>query len=148
MPTERNPVEDLHAIFDALAESVGEESDEQLVAEVKESGENPNALLAHVKGLLREAVKQTQQRPLRDARKAYEARRSALQQNTYALPESAAERRTLFMSVVTQNPSVGGMTAHFREFDKLEDDDITSCQRQLADLGFLDVNAERDSHDK
>ena len=149
MPTERDHVEDLQAILDALAESVAEESDDQLLVEVKDSGQDPNALLAHVKGVLRQAVKESQQRPLRDARQAYEARRSALQQNSYALPESAADRRMLFMNVVAQNPSVGGMlTAHFREFDKLEDDDITSCLRQLADLGLLDESSERDSGDR
>ena len=53
------------------------------------------------------------------------------------------------MNVVTQNPSVGGMlTAHFREFDKLEDDDITSCLKQLSDLGLLDEGPERDSGDR
>lgn len=139
MPAERDYVEDLQAILDALAESVVEEREDQLLAEVKESGQDPNALLAHVRDVLRQAVKQTQQRPLRDARKAYEARRSALLQNSYALPESAGERRTLFMNVVARNPSVGGMlTAHFREFDNLDDDDITSCLRQLADLGLVD----------
>jgi hypothetical protein len=149
MPAERDHVEDLNAILDALSESVLEESDDHLLAEVRESGQDPNALLAHVKGVLRQAVKQTQQRPLRDARKAYEARRSALQQNSYALPASADERRALFMNVVAQNPSVGGMlTAHFREFDKLEDEDITSCLRQLADLGLLDESSERDGGDR
>lgn len=149
MPAERDHVEDLQAILDGLAESVAEESDDQLLAEVKESGQDANALLAHVKGVLRQAVKQTQQRPLRDSRKAYEARLSALQQSSYALPESADERRTLFMNVVAQNPSVGGMlTAHFREFDKLEDDDIISCLRQLAGLGLLDAGSERDSGDQ
>jgi hypothetical protein len=149
MPAERDHVEDLQAILDGLAESVAEDSDDQLLAEVKESGQDPNALLAHVKGVLRQAVKQTQQRPLRDSRKAYEARVSALQRSSYALPDSADERRTLFMNVVAQNPSVGGMfTAHFRELEKLEDDDITSCLRQLADLGFLDKGPEHDDGDR
>lgn len=149
MPAERNHVEDLQAILDGLAESVAEDSGDQLLAEVKESGQDPNALLAHVKGILRHAVKQTQQRPLRDSRKAYETRVGALQRSSYGLPTSADERRTLFMNVVIQNPSVGGMlTAHFREFDKLEDDDITSCLKQLADLGLLDEDPERDSGDR
>ena len=143
MPAERDHVEDLQAILDGLAESVAEDSDDQLLAEVKESGQDPNELLARVKGVLRQAVKQTQQRPLRDSRKAYEARVSALERSSYALPASADERRTLFMNVIAQNPSVSGMlTAHFREFDKLEDDDITSCLRQLAELGLLDGGPE------
>ena len=146
MPAERDYVEDLQAILDALAESVVEESDDQLLAEVKESGQDPNALLAHVQDVLRQAVKQTQQRPLRDARKAYEARRIALQENSYALPESADERRSLFMNVVAKNPSVSGMlTARFREFEKLEDEDIRSCLKQLADLGLLDASPKRSS---
>ena len=94
-------------------------------------------------------VPEEQAATVRDARKAYEVRRSALQQNSYALPESPDERRTLFVNIVAQNPSVGGMlTAHFREFDKLEDEDITSCLRQLAALGLLDGDAERDSGDR
>lgn len=149
MPADRDYVEDLQTILDALAESVVEEPDDQLLAEMKDSGQDPNALRAHVRDILRQAVKQTQQRPLREARKAYEARRNAMEESSYTLPDSADERRTLFMNVVARNPAVGGMlTAHFREFDKLEDDDIRSCLRQLADLGFLDVSTERDSGDR
>ena len=149
MPVERDHSDALQAILDGLAESVAEESDDQLLVEVKESGQDPNVLLAHVKGVLRQVVKQAQQRPLRDSRKAYEARLSALQQRSYALPESADERRMLFMNVVAQNPSVGGMlTAHFREFDKLDDDDVTSCLGQLAELGLLGDGSDCDSGDR
>ena len=150
MPDDRDHVEDLQAILDGLAESVAEESDEQLLAEVKESGQDPTALLVHVKDVLRQSVKQARQRPLRDSRKAYEAHHNALQQQTAcALPDSADEQRALFMNIVAQNPSVGGMlTTHFREFDKLEDDDITSCLRQLAHLGLLTEGSERDSGER
>ena len=58
--TSRDHIQDLNAIFDALSESVVEESDDRLIAEVRESGQDPNALLAQVKDVLRQAVKQTQ----------------------------------------------------------------------------------------
>ena len=148
MPIERDYVEELHAIVDALAESVVEETDEQLLIETKESGQDPNVVLGHVKRVLHLAVKQSQQRPLREARKAYELRRVALMQASHDIPESADDRRALFMNIVAQNPSVSGMlTAQFREFGNLEDDDITSCLRQLSDLGLVNKSSESNGGD-
>ena len=141
MSTERDHTAELQAILDALAESVVEETDDQLLAELKESGEDPKALLTHVKSVLHQAVKEVRQRPLREARQAYEARRNHLEQTSYSLPGSVDERRAMLMNVIAANPSVGGMlTAQFREFDTLEDGDITSCLRQLAELGLLDAS--------
>jgi hypothetical protein len=140
MSTERDHNGELQAILDALAESVVEETDAQLLTELQESGGDPRALLAHVKSVLHQAVKAVRQRPLREARQAYEAHRNELEHTSYSLPGSVDERRTLLMNVIAANPSVGGMlTAQFREFDSLEDGDITSCLRQLAELGLLDA---------
>jgi hypothetical protein len=134
---------ELQAILEGLAESVAGESDDQLLAEVRESGQDPDVLLAHVKTVLRQVVKDLQQRPLRDARRTYEMQRDTLATASYSLPATIEDRRRLLTHTMEANPSVGGMlTAQFREFERLEDDDVTSCLKQLAELGLLDLGSD------
>jgi hypothetical protein len=54
----RNEAE-LRAIMDALAESVAEASDEDILAEAREAGEDPARAAARIRAVLRRVVKDT-----------------------------------------------------------------------------------------
>jgi hypothetical protein len=49
---------EFRAIMDALAESVAEMSDEEILAEAREAGEDPERIAARVRTILRRAVKE------------------------------------------------------------------------------------------
>jgi rubrerythrin len=49
---------ELRAIMDALAESIAEMSDEEILAEAREAGEDPERIAARVRTILRRAVKE------------------------------------------------------------------------------------------
>ncbi len=131
---------ELRAIMDALADSVAEASDEDILREAREAGEDPAAAAAHVRSLLTRAVTDHQQRPLRDALKAYEERVRAIRSRPYALPKTAEGRRRLFTLVMQRKPNIGAalLTAQNREFKELTDGDITTSLEQLGALGVLD----------
>jgi hypothetical protein len=47
---------ELRAIMDALAESVADASDEEILAEVREAGEDPERIATQIRAILRQAI--------------------------------------------------------------------------------------------
>jgi len=131
---------ELRAIMDALAESVAEVPDSDLLAEAREAGEDPALTAERVRAVLKRAAKDYDQRLLREAKKAYEERLKSIQARPYVLPKTPASRRNLFTAVMTRKPQIGQalLTAQHREFKDLTDTDIQSFLEQLAALGVLD----------
>jgi hypothetical protein len=131
---------ELRAIMDALAESVAEASDADLLGEAREAGEDPARSAERVRAVLRRAAKDHDQRLLREAKKAYEERIKSLQARPYVLPKTTESRRNLFTVVMNRKPQLGQalLTAQHREFKDLTDADIQSFLEQLAALGVLD----------
>lgn len=131
---------ELLAIMNALAESVAEASDADLLAEAREAGEDPGRTAARVRALLGRAAKEYEQTRLREAQREYEERVRAIRARPYALPKTPEDRKTLFVLVMNRKPAIGAalLTAQHREFKDLTDADIQSCLEQLAALGVLD----------
>lgn len=131
---------ELRAIMDTLAESVAEASDEDILAEAREAGEDPARTTARVRAVLRRAVKDYEQKPLREAQKAYEESVQSIRARTFVLPNTPESRRKLFTLVMNQKPELGRalLTAQHREFEDLTDVDIQSYLEQLGALGVLD----------
>jgi hypothetical protein len=131
---------ELRAIMDALAESVAEASDADLLAEAREAGEDPARTAERVRAVLRRAAKAYDQRRLREAQRAYEERVRSIRARPYVMPKTPESRRKLFTAVMTRKPELGEalVTAQHRDFTDLTDADIQSCLEQLAALGVLD----------
>jgi hypothetical protein len=137
---ERNYEEELRAILYALADSVADMSDAEIVAEVREGGDDPKASADRVRSLLLDASKSYQQRHLREAQKQYERRIAAMRERKYSLPSSPEARRSLLAAVFARKPEMqlALLTAQHREFRNLTDADIENCLKQLDELGVLD----------
>jgi hypothetical protein len=131
---------ELLAIMNALAESVAEASDADILAEAREVGEDSGQTAARVRALFAHAVKDYEQRRLREAQKDYDERVRALRSRPYALPGTPEDRRRLFDLVMSRKPEIGAalLTAQHREFKDLTDADIRSFLEQLGALGVLD----------
>ena len=147
--SERNFESELRAVMDGLSESIAEAAAEDLVDDCRTAGTDPLVVLSQVKHVLRAAVKDVRQRPLKEARGQYEERRAQLTKATRALPDSAEERHNLLAQIFASHPPATHMlTAQYRDFEGLEDEDISSCLIQLAALGFLDgENKDPDDHE-
>ncbi len=130
---------ELRAIMDALAESVAEASDEDLLAEAREAGEDPRRTAARVRNVLMRAAKDYEQRRLRVAEKAHEEHVRSIRARPYVLPDTPEVRRKLFTLVVTRKPELRQalLTLQNREFRSLTDADIRSCLEHLGALGVL-----------
>lgn len=131
---------ELRAIMYALAESIAQASDEEILAEVYEEGDNPEIAAEHIRSGLRDTVKAYQQQKLRAAQQQYEAHIAGMRNKEYALPTTPEARRTLLAAVFARIPDIQTalLTTQYRDFTNLTDADIESQLKQLKELGVLD----------
>jgi len=135
----QNYEEELRAIMNALAESVAEASDEEILEETRAQGKDPTEAAGRVRNVLLDAGKAYRQRRLREAQHQYESHIAAMGARTYNLPTSAIDRRRLLDLVLSRQPAMrSALTAQYRQFTSLTETDVESCLKQLQELGLLD----------
>lgn len=136
----QNYEKELQAIMYALAESVTEASDEDILTETQEEGENPEVIAERARNVLLGAVKDFRQRRLVEAQRQYELHIVALEKRKCTLPATTGERRQMLDLVLSRQPGIRSavLTSQYREFKDLTDDDVESYLKQLQELGALD----------
>ena len=133
----------LRAIMNGLAESYAEASDEDLLQEAREAGDDVETSAERLKATMLDIVASHKRLRLADARSAYESAVHDLATRQSALPATPNTRRALFDAVMRTKPKLQGLlTAQFRNLDTLSDADIESCLRQFHALGILDEFSE------
>jgi hypothetical protein len=139
----RNYEEEYSNIMNALAEFTFEMSDEDVEAEIREEGDDPEESGGQVKQILHQAIKAHQQRHLLEAQQRYAARIAVMKEKKYDLPESPEERRTLLMAFLSHRPEIGSalLTAQHRDFKDLTDADVESYLKQFHELGAIEAAA-------
>ncbi len=136
----RDDEERLERIVGGAAETVLEATDEEIEAEARAEGLDPAEVAEGVQGVLLGAVERFRgKQRLTHSRADYEARVAAMQGHEPDLPEEPMDRRQLLALAFRARPQAAGMlTLQFRDLESLPDEDVTSCLRQLAELGVLD----------
>ena len=130
----RNSRKELTNVMNALADSVGEMTDDEVSAELGETGEP----VPSVKSILRKSVKRYRQRELIAAQKSYEERVTAMKHKSYNIPIRAADQRQILDVFIANNASVRTMlTAQFRDFKEIPDADLPGILEQMIELGLL-----------
>jgi hypothetical protein len=138
MSNKRTDTENLHALCDALSDSVVRASDEEVIEESRLVGRDPTGEARRLKALMLASVKTYQQRALRDARKAYDAGKQRSFQRS-SIPETPTERRDLFSFVLAKQPQYSELlTAQHRQLTDLTDEDIETYLEDLDELGILE----------
>jgi hypothetical protein len=126
---------ELRRVMNALADSIVDASDEEIVAEMRDEGLDPEAEAAKVRELLLAAAKKEKRR---QAQLRYEAETARLRARDYRLPATAFEQRALLASFLAARPSMRSqLTAQFRDLNELSDSDIENSLKKLDDLGAL-----------
>lgn len=128
----------IRSLYDALADSILEASDSEILEECRESGESPDKIAAHMREVLRRAWTNYQQRPLKEARQTYLRAASLVQGTKPNLPTTAEGRRNLLMGILAERPEAGQtLMAQFRDFEEMTDEDIQSWLEQFGHVGLL-----------
>ena len=136
----RNYEEELVRTMDAVAESIWEMSDEEVLKEAIENGEDLEKTAERIRLLFCKTYKEHIQRPLYEAQQQYETNIADMARKNEELPNTPAGRRTLLEAFMASHPQMGAdlLTAQHRNFSELTDADIKSCLEQLQELGALD----------
>lgn len=143
MDQQRTHSKELGNICDALAKSVLEMSDEEILAEAQDDGDDIATAAEEVRQVLRASLKAHKQRRLIEAHQQYEEKMLAMFQREYSLPVSPEDKRALFLGVLNTNPQVNSaLTMQHRNFKELSDEDIESYLKQFVELGILKTHSE------
>src|SRR5258708_27457819 len=95
MSNKRTDAEKLGFVSGALADSLVDATDEEVLEETRLLGLDPTVEANRVKTLMLETVKTYRQRALREARRAYDAQ-AQQRARVAAIPSTPAKRRELF----------------------------------------------------
>ena len=127
----------MRALYEALADHVESLSDEQLLAEVRESGQAPEQLASDARNLIQNAVKRFKQRPLLQAQQERERDLKRMSEAKYRLPAEPKKKREWLAAMMAQPQAQGMLTAHGREFAEMTDADVEESILELMHLGVL-----------
>jgi hypothetical protein len=131
--------ERLGRILDGLAEYIQNAPGDELLEDARGEGRDPAQTTMRVKGLLRQAVKNHQQKQLKRAEEDYEREVAAIKSRVIRLPRTAERRRSLLAAIFMRQPQLKlAFTFQNRGFSELTDEDINNHLRKLALLGVLD----------
>ena len=135
----KDRAEAFRALMNALAEEAATLSDEETEAEVRAEGKDPKETAEKTRAVLMSAYRRFRQRALHSAAQSYRNRVREIRKRRYTLPESPEERRRL-LELVMRRPGMKSafLTAQYRDFERLPDDDVESILKQLQELGVLD----------
>ena len=138
MANKKTNSERLETMFDALAESICNESDDELLEDLRQEGVDPEAEANRLKDMMLDTLKAFQQRGLVSAQEGYRRRVEQLEKKKYPIPENRQAQRSLFSFVLQQPQYAGLVTAQYRDLKDLSDEDLETCLEDLAELGILD----------
>ena len=132
--------EELANIMNALADSVLEIPDEEVKVQIIEEGDNTEI----VRQILLNSVKNCRQKKLREARDRYNKNFTSFQTNKYDLPESPDEKRHLIQAMLGNlaAQSQTQVTAQFRDFENLPDEDLDGVLQQIYALAEAEQSDE------
>lgn len=124
-----------------LSQSIIEATDEEIREDARQAGVDLQAHAANMKRQFESIAKTMRQKKLVAAKEAYEIEVERLRRPSLTLPSSPTEQRALLQLIAAQHAAGSGLlTAKFRDFDKLSDNDVASLLEELAALGLVPGN--------
>jgi len=116
-------------LMSGLADSFMEMTDEEIQEEIAETGDTAE----ETKNLLLNAIRFAKQHALREAKIEHETTLRSLSTMRFEKPEAPAEKRGLIQSILAGLGAIQqqALTAQFREFESLPDEDLDRLLDQL-----------------
>jgi hypothetical protein len=125
----------LDRLADALAEDILNASDQAILAEVKEDGEDPAAIAAEIQALFAKAKVRVAKRHLAEAKAGAAAASRGRPVNVVRL--DPAKERKILERALNHDPELGAKLTHAaRKAEALSDNDVHGMLEDLAELGI------------
>ena len=127
-------------VLEAIAESVAEAGDEEILEDMRAEGEDPPAIAQEVRSALLRGVTAYKKTRLLAAKKQHDKQVEELRGKAFRLPDTPAAMRALLSRVLTLAPEYKAalLTAQYRDLSDLSDEDVRQHLIQLAHLGVLE----------
>jgi len=136
--SQNDSIEKLTRLCNALADDMDSISDEEMLAELEEAGEDGDAIATHADQLIAEAIAKVGRRKLESARAGYVARQIGHHSNILQWP---VERKRHLIQHFAQNDAEldRKLTLAARKAENTEAD-MDSFIEDLIDLGVIDAD--------
>ena len=121
-----------------MAESVADLPPEEILAESRDAGDNPEEIAVETRRLLLDGLRRYRQRALTKAHSDYEVAVNAHARRRVALPSTMVAKRALLSHALTRRPEFAPVTAQWRDLESVPDSDIDGLLEQLGLLGALE----------
>jgi hypothetical protein len=124
-------------IFNAIADSIAESTDQEFVSELSEGGENVQDIAARVRQTIQRVVKRSEQQSRDVKLPSFPESVGQLRKMDWNAPIN--ELRDFLDVILNRMPQYKGIvTVHCRDFKELPDAEVRSIVKQLQELGVLD----------
>ena len=121
---------ELARFMNSMAESFADLSDEEVDEELLENPVDTES----VRRVLRQAIENSRHRQLAEAQRKYEQSLASFYANEFEIPGEIPKQRELIHTILSSNPQVARLTAQFRDFSDLPDEDVEGYLKQLMAL--------------
>ncbi len=126
----------LDRLADALVDDIMNASDEDILAETAEDGEDPKAVAAHMRGVIDRAMLDAGKAKMAAARRA--VREATGRRAPSVVPLPLERKRALVFDALSENPQLRDkLTQAARKGSELSESDLDGMIEALRELGVI-----------
>jgi DNA-directed RNA polymerase subunit F len=127
-------------VLEAIADSTAGATDEEILEDMRAEGQNPATVTEEVRSIMLRSVTAYKKSRLRAAQEQYKQQVEELRTRKFSLPDSVSAMRSLLAKILSLKPEYkeAVLTALYRDFSELSDEDVHQHLVQLAQLGVLE----------
>ena len=140
MSDKKSNSSDSERLLSAIAESVLEATDEEILSEVEARGDDPNDVAAHMDALFESAILSRKKERLTAAAKRYEERTQAnsnIGQLVFSKFKNAVEALNAWVELKTKM-GMPNTVFQFKDFKNMTESDADKILHELVRLGEID----------
>lgn len=140
MPNKNTDKNKRELLFIALADSVLETPDDEIIAETKEQGNDPQEIANKIDSIFQLAILAHKKKRLVVAKEKYEAK-TATNQSTQGWLRRSIEENLATVKKWIESKTAAGMgdaVLQFRDYESMSAEDLDSAIQQLIQLGEID----------
>lgn len=138
MSHDKNQIEKLENLLDAIEEQFLHASDAELKDDIVAAGEDPDRIANDVQSLIADQLKAHRQSRLLAAKEGFrKAQEKSKTQRRFFERQPQKARALLEKLIAIHSDIPEGLTMAFREGKEISDDDVQSILEDLEELGFV-----------
>lgn len=137
---------ELQRIVEGLVDSILEAPEEEIDADLRAAGDDPEAVADRLGAKLRETVEDYRGGRMARSYVRIQQKLLLMRAHPFELPETEGKRLRLLAAALHGKPQLEEMLAvHLQDIERLPDEEVKSYLEQLAEMGLLEGSREDSS---